>query len=478
MSMLYPHNTEMTALNSVLSYPESGFADELLTAARGDIESLFTTQKTQTIARGIKYYKDKNISPSFDIISDYIDSRFSDNDEENIEFSREELSLGGIAASQKEFSDTLSTLVSAREQRKQYRLLEGVLADIADNDKDISPGDVVKNLQQVIDNTSLQSRTRTFAEVFEDVINAEAPMWNVDTGIKELNQVLGGYGLESGCLTVIAARPKVGKTSLMNSLVNTVLDTPGAVPVVLNLETKDIEFLSKIMAGHLKDPDISWGNIKSSLSHQTHYIDSHGEEHEISFTKRQTQLIEEAYHWAATQDWRVEFDKTTEPADIESLVREEIGKHEKNTKIVLFVDYLQLQIPDKYAFKERESITQLSRFYKKLAGKLGISVVLLSQMNREGGKEGELDIRHLRGSGSIEQDADTIIMLDRPALRDEDEPPEKVFVDVGTTRLAQGRSFYLHIDSATNVASSLDDTERLEWGIGVPDSLDEVTEEL
>jgi replicative DNA helicase len=81
----------------------------------------------------------------------------------------------------------------------------------------------------------------------------------------------------------------------------------------------------------------------------------------------------------------------------------------------IFVDYLQLMHMGTRVESRQQEISTISRYIKALAGELKIPVVVLSQLNRS--PEGRVDHRprmsDLRESGSIEQDADMVILLHR-----------------------------------------------------------------
>lgn len=89
---------------------------------------------------------------------------------------------------------------------------------------------------------------------------------------------------------------------------------------------------------------------------------------------------------------------------------------------VAVVDYLQLISSDRRSLSPVDTITHITRTFKRLAVELGICVVLLSQLSRpEKGGDHLPTLRRLRGSGSIEQDADNVLFVYRPAYFTETE---------------------------------------------------------
>jgi replicative DNA helicase len=95
---------------------------------------------------------------------------------------------------------------------------------------------------------------------------------------------------------------------------------------------------------------------------------------------------------------------------------------------IIFIDYLQLIITENNSRqKDYEQVTEISREIKSLAKKLAVPIVALSQVGRpsEGNRP---NLASLRGSGSIEQDADVVIFLHRERYTDKatGEPPPEV----------------------------------------------------
>jgi replicative DNA helicase len=102
---------------------------------------------------------------------------------------------------------------------------------------------------------------------------------------------------------------------------------------------------------------------------------------------------------------------------VRSLVR---GHHHRHGLELLVVDYLQLVQTDKPGRTRNEEIAEISRQLKALALELGIVSVIPSQLNRASLQRPDAvpTMADLRESGSIEQDADAVVLLHRPPRND------------------------------------------------------------
>jgi replicative DNA helicase len=98
----------------------------------------------------------------------------------------------------------------------------------------------------------------------------------------------------------------------------------------------------------------------------------------------------------------------------------------------IMIDYLQLMsMKQKYSSREQE-VAEISKSLKSIAKELQIPIIALAQLNR--GVEGRSDRRpmlsDLRESGSIEQDADVIMMLYRDDYYDKEDPDKQGHAEV------------------------------------------------
>jgi len=86
----------------------------------------------------------------------------------------------------------------------------------------------------------------------------------------------------------------------------------------------------------------------------------------------------------------------------------------------IVVDYLQLLSPVDAKVPREQQVAEASRGLKSLAKELNVPVLVLSQLNRSAEKDDRPPrLSDLRESGSIEQDADVVLMLARPKEADE-----------------------------------------------------------
>jgi replicative DNA helicase len=91
---------------------------------------------------------------------------------------------------------------------------------------------------------------------------------------------------------------------------------------------------------------------------------------------------------------------------------------------MIVIDYLQLLTSGKKVESRQQEVSEFSRALKLLSKELNIPVVALSQLNRqaEQTKDKKPELSHLRESGSLEQDADVVVLLHREGIGDSAHP--------------------------------------------------------
>ena len=239
--------------------------------------------------------------------------------------------------------------------------------------------------------TGMDRAVRDALEYIEAIPSNTKQKFSVPTGFYELDEMLGGF--QKSDLIIIAARPSMGKTALALSLArNAAVDHK--VPVgVFSLEMATMQLVIRMLCaeGRLNAHQVRTGKLPS--------------EEGIKLSKNAHKLIESPLF----------IDDTPAQTVLEIRAKARRLKAEKNIGMIV-IDYLQLmQGPSNSESRERE-ISHISRSLKSLAKELNIPVVALAQLNRavETRNDKRPQLSDLRESGSIEQDADVVLFLNRP----------------------------------------------------------------
>ncbi|MHC4169634.1 MAG: DnaB-like helicase C-terminal domain-containing protein, partial [Planctomycetota bacterium] len=212
----------------------------------------------------------------------------------------------------------------------------------------------------------------------------------LDTGYYELNDMT--CGLQNGEMVIVAGRPSMGKTSLALNIaehLGLVEKTPLAIfSLEMGRQQLAERFLCSISG-------IDSQKVRRGLLTDEHYrklADACGE-------------LSESHIY-------IDDTSTLTPLELRARARRLKSKYDIQC---VFVDYLQLMHLGSGRESRQQEITTISRYLKALARELDLPVVVLSQLNRSPeGREGHRPrMSDLRESGSIEQDADVIMLLHR-----------------------------------------------------------------
>ena len=117
--------------------------------------------------------------------------------------------------------------------------------------------------------------------------------------------------------------------------------------------------------------------------------------------------------------------------EIETVIRKWVKDH--GVKLVL-IDYLQILKPPKDSWSKEDQVARLSGGLLRIAKRLGIAIILLSQLNRGAGEDKRPSLDRLRDSGSIEQDAHGVVLLHPDPERDDEEDEYDVEIIIGKWR--------------------------------------------
>ncbi len=208
----------------------------------------------------------------------------------------------------------------------------------------------------------------------------------IQTGFADLDRLL--VSLNPGDLVVLAGRPSMGKTALALDIAKHVSKH---VPVAFfTLEMSDIQLSNRILLSEARVDSIEA---------------RHGKLNKEDF--RRVMKV-------AARKFDIYIEENMQLTVMEMVAKARRIKAEKNIGLII-IDYLQLINPGKSFPSENAELTYISRTLKLMAKNVGVPVIILSQLSRavEMRSNHRPRMSDLRGSGSIEQDADVVLFVYR-----------------------------------------------------------------
>jgi len=214
------------------------------------------------------------------------------------------------------------------------------------------------------------------------------PIPYVLSGFTGLDEYLGGF--QRSDLIIIAGRPSMGKTSLSLSLARNATVEQGACVALFSLEMAREPLVSRLLAS---EAEVDSRRVRLGL---------HTEEQEKRIMDAIGRLSEAAIYIDDTPQLRV--------VEMRSKARR---LHFERGIDLIIVDYLQLMYGE--GRDEVEKISNITRSLKAIARELNVPVMAVSQLSRaaEWRASHKPQLSDLRGSGSIEQDADVVLFIYR-----------------------------------------------------------------
>jgi replicative DNA helicase len=228
-----------------------------------------------------------------------------------------------------------------------------------------------------------------------DVRAQKGPMSvsGIATGYVDLDEKTAG--LQNSELVIVAARPSVGKTAFALNLVRNMVLNEQRSAFFVSLEMSRLELAERLlcMQSRVDGHRLRKGHLSSE----------------------DMQRLIEAGEVLGEKKLRLFIDDSPAQGMLRIAANARRLKMRQGLDIV-FIDYLQLIEPDNKRDSRQEQVATISRRLKFLAKELEIPVIALAQVNRssEDRQDHKPRLSDLRESGSIEQDADTVMLLHRP----------------------------------------------------------------
>jgi replicative DNA helicase len=289
-------------------------------------------------------------------------------------------------------------------EKAQQRRLIAVAGEIVD-DAYVATDDVVglideaeRKINQIGDDRKLDSVSPlqrlllSEADILEQRGETRGQFNGLETGYKSLDLVL--QGLQPNSLTIVGARPAMGKTAFALGIlvhVGAVVQRPA---LFFSLEMSRQELAERILAStaRIDSSKLRTGDLSDSDWNRAH----------------------EAFGYLQSAKVFIDDNPSLTVMDVRSRARR--IKQQNGDLGVVIIDYLQLMSSRGRAENRQVEVSDMSRSLKILARELGCPVIALSQLSRKLEERGDKRpmMSDLRESGSLEQDADVVLFLFRP----------------------------------------------------------------
>ena len=263
----------------------------------------------------------------------------------------------------------------------------------------------------------------------------------VKTGFKDLDALTNGF--HPGNMIVLAARPAVGKSTLGLDIARYASIHKRETSVIFSLEMSRSEITMRMLSAEARVP---LNNIRSGRL---------SEEEWARMARRMGEI----------SDAPMFIDDSPNLSLMEIRAKSRRLKQRHDLKLIV-IDYLQLMTSGKRVENRQQEVSEFSRQLKLLAKELNVPVVAISQLNRSPEQRSDKKpmLSDLRESGSIEQDADVVILLHREDLYDSQNRSGEADLIVAKHRNGPTRtivvSAQLHLARFTDMAATFATNEK------------------
>jgi replicative DNA helicase len=224
-------------------------------------------------------------------------------------------------------------------------------------------------------------------------------MVGVPTGFRDMDELTNG--LHPGQLVIVAARPAVGKSTWSLDLARSASIKNGLTSCIFSLEMGRNEITMRLLSAEARVP----------LHHMR--AGTMSDDDWARLARRMGEVAEAPLF----------IDDSPNLTMMEIRAKARRLKQRHDLRLVI-IDYLQLMTSPRRVESRQVEVSEMSRSLKLLAKELDVPVIAVSQLNRQPEQRADKkpQLSDLRESGSIEQDADLVILLHREDLYEKESP--------------------------------------------------------
>lgn len=318
---------------------------------------------------------------------------------------------------------TYAEIVASKAKLRGAMHLAGELIDAAQeaNGKDADEviGSFTAQLEALTINQSDTDSLGVF-DVAERTVGHVQKIYNtpdgetlgVKTGLLDLDAKL--QGLKDGEMIVIAGRPGMGKTSLAMNIADHAAKQGHVLVFSMEMSAEQLGLRQAASLCNIRLDAMQGGAMdEGEFDRLTNYLQMACDSLQMT----------------------IDFRGGLTPSQLRAKARQTARKH-KNLSLIV-IDYLQLMAADRKTDNRVQEMSEITRQMKALAKEMHVPIIALSQLNR--GVESRADKRpmlsDLRDSGTIEQDADTALLI----YRDDYYNPDSQYKGIAEINVAKQR---------------------------------------
>ena len=266
---------------------------------------------------------------------------------------------------------------------------ENVETVLEDAEKNILNVVRIRNVKDFVPINEILNRAR---RKLEELAKNKRVITGLETGFYDFDRITTGF--QPGELIILAARPGMGKTALALNMATYAATTTDKAIAIFNLEMPAEQLVNRIISsqGGIESYKLQTGNMQ----------------------ERDWKRYNEARNTLADTNLYIEDNSGVTVSEIKAKCRR-LATMPKGLGLVV-IDYLQLVTTGNKRVESRQvEVSEISRSLKTMALELKVPVIALSQLSRSAEKrESNMPmLADLRESGSIEQDADIVLFINR-----------------------------------------------------------------
>lgn len=294
----------------------------------------------------------------------------------------------------------IKTIIKYSKKRKLYNLID-ISKNELDNNQDVDKVgyNIYSSAQDIINRvstTKFQTLSNGIVNLFDNMemlLKENKSIMGLETSFPKLDKLLNG--LCPGRLYLLAARPSIGKSALAQQITEEVAKNKNVL--FFSLEMGVDEYTQRAIyrrSGYNQD------SITQNIISKDTILDAFAQA-SADIEKLHINLVDDSKCTLST---------------IERNIQECIAINKSCDLVV--IDYLQLMKSDNKKDRDYDVVTENSKGLKQLARKYNIPILALSQLSRALETRGDKRpmLSDLRDSGSLEQDADVVLLLYRDEI--------------------------------------------------------------